>query len=157
VAAVERERVSVGEMRNVERVGAGGAQKEQVRVGKRRGRSSRHAGTLGLVAVRREGGADRTGLLSRDIGVSAREWATTLTDGARGTERERVEHVREGNRRQQVGPTGQRERGSRDTRARARRRQAGPGCQGGAGARELGLAGPTGLKWLFLLLLLLNF
>jgi hypothetical protein len=121
--AVERERVGVGEMRNMEKVGAGGAQKELVRVGKRRGRSSRHAGTLGSVAVRGEGGADRTGLLSRDIGMSVRERATTLTDRARGTEREREQSacVKETGANRSA-PPGQRERGSRDSRARARRR-----------------------------------
>jgi hypothetical protein len=72
-------------------------------------------------AVRGEGRADRVGPLRRDTRVRVREWAMALTGGARGIER--AGRVREGNRRrQQVGPTGQRERGSEDARPRVRRR-----------------------------------
>jgi hypothetical protein len=64
-----------------------------------------------------------------------------LTDGARGTERERG--TCEGSRRRQIDPTGQRERGSEYVRASAERQ--GPPVREGAGAR-VGL-GRTGPLW----------
>jgi hypothetical protein len=113
--------------------------RELGRGGRRRGRSSRHTCARGSAAVHGEGEADNVGPLRRDTGACARERATTLTDGARGTKR--AGRVREGNRRRQVGPTRQRERGSRDARARARCQQVGPAV------REDGRTWGAGLSW----------
>jgi hypothetical protein len=68
--------------------------------------------------------ADRAGPRHRGTGARS-QWATTLTRQSRSEERER-RHAREGNRRQQIGPTGQKERASEYTRA-------GTAYQGGSG------------------------
>jgi hypothetical protein len=58
--------------------------------------------------------ADRAGPRHRGPGAW-NQWATTLTRRSRSEERERG-HAREGNRRRQIGPTGQKERASEYTR-----------------------------------------
>jgi hypothetical protein len=109
----ERGRNEIGEREQVWAV----LKREMGRVGRRRGRSSQHACACGTMVDCEEGRADRAGLLRRDTGASARERATALTDGARGTERARC--VLEGNGHRQFGPTGQREKGA-GTRGRER-------------------------------------
>jgi hypothetical protein len=68
-----------------------------------------------------------------------REGTTCGAHGRGSWDRERMGGAHEGNWRRQVGPTGQREGGSVDARARVAP-TARPGCQGGVGARG-GLAG----------------
>jgi hypothetical protein len=90
-------------------------------------------------------GSDRRG--STGQRERARERAVSA-DRRDPLHRERTGRAHEGKRRRQVGPTGQRERGSGDARARTGTNGWGPPVRGGEQARaEMGRAGPTGLSW----------
>jgi hypothetical protein len=67
-------------------------------------------------------------------------------DGRAPLRRERMGHARKGDWRRQVGPTGHRERGRRDTRARVGSNRRGPTVLGRASA-HVRLDGPSWAAW----------